>query len=89
MLIKEQMKADLFLLMHKIEEIRADFLNIFIAVSEHDWKNIHCVECKEAFTNKNVFTLDGWKETQISGYCEKCFDDLFNDNTNDNNPSND
>ena len=35
-----------------------------------------CICCKQSFTNANVFTSDGWKETQISGFCEACFDDI-------------
>lgn len=34
----------------------------------------HCLRCKDAFTGANVFTSLGWKETQISGFCESCFD---------------
>jgi hypothetical protein len=37
----------------------------------------HCVECGESFSNKNVFTDAGWKETRISQMCEVCFDKLF------------
>lgn len=36
----------------------------------------HCVDCKQEFTNKNVFSEAGWRETQITGLCEKCFDRL-------------
>lgn len=35
-----------------------------------------CVFCKEPFSDKNVFTQLGWRETQISGMCEKCFDSI-------------
>lgn len=38
---------------------------------------IGCVQCTEAFTARNVFTEAGWRETQISGMCEKCWDTLF------------
>ena len=37
----------------------------------------NCVCCNTPFSGKNVFTPSGWRETQISGMCEKCFDDLF------------
>jgi hypothetical protein len=40
----------------------------------------HCVSCNELFTKENTYTLAGWRETQISGFCEKCFDELFKDN---------
>lgn len=33
-----------------------------------------CLLCKQVFSNKNVYSAAGWKETQISGLCEKCFD---------------
>lgn len=38
-----------------------------------------CIKCNEPFTDKNVFTPAGWKEIQISGYCEKCYDEIFPD----------
>lgn len=36
-----------------------------------------CVSCKQPFTNANVRTSAGWKETQISGMCETCWDVTF------------
>lgn len=36
-----------------------------------------CVDCQRPFTQANVFTTLGWRETQISGMCEACFDELF------------
>jgi hypothetical protein len=36
-----------------------------------------CVECGQPFTSANVYTPEGWKETKISGMCEKCFDRAF------------
>lgn len=39
----------------------------------------HCHYCHEDFYPSNVFTPNGWKETQISGSCEKCWDALFSD----------
>ena len=38
-----------------------------------------CCSCNQAFSSHNVFTKLGWRETQISGMCEKCWDDLFKD----------
>lgn len=38
-----------------------------------------CVSCKETFSAANTSSPLGWKETQISGFCEKCFDNLFNE----------
>lgn len=40
----------------------------------------HCVECKEAFSQKNTRTPAGRSETQISGLCENCWDAVFADN---------
>lgn len=36
-----------------------------------------CIICQKPFSGHNVKTRQGWRETQISGYCETCFDDLF------------
>ena len=36
-----------------------------------------CLNCGQPFSNKNVFTEAGWRETKISGFCESCFDKLF------------
>lgn len=36
-----------------------------------------CIHCKQPFTHDNIFSADGWAETQISGCCEKCFDEMF------------
>lgn len=37
----------------------------------------YCQMCGSGFTNKSVFTSLGWRETQISGWCEECFDALL------------
>jgi len=39
----------------------------------------HCIKCKQPFTDANVFTAAGWRETKISGVCEKCFDTMWPD----------
>lgn len=36
-----------------------------------------CVFCGLPFTDENVFTEAGWRETRISQICEKCFDEMF------------
>ena len=36
-----------------------------------------CITCNNPFTGSNIQTSQGWKETQISGICETCFDDMF------------
>ena len=38
-----------------------------------------CVSCCEPFDEENTKTPLGWVETQISGMCESCFDQLFAD----------
>lgn len=38
---------------------------------------MHCIQCKAAFTDANTHSAAGWKETQISGFCEDCFDNIF------------
>lgn len=35
-----------------------------------------CIFCKQPFSKENVYSHLGAKETQISGSCEKCFDDI-------------
>lgn len=39
----------------------------------------HCIQCKAPFSELNVFTREGARETNISGMCEICFDALFED----------
>lgn len=38
-----------------------------------------CMQCKNHFSAANTTTPAGWRETQISGVCEACFDNLFKD----------
>lgn len=33
-----------------------------------------CLACSADFSDMNTRTPEGWIETQISGYCEDCFD---------------
>ena len=40
-----------------------------------------CRECKQPFSPANVQTRLGWAETQISGWCENCFDAMFSEDT--------
>lgn len=48
-----------------------------------DAKEGHCLRCKQPFSDKNVHTEAGWKETKLSGYCEDCFDEMFDDDEED------
>jgi hypothetical protein len=38
---------------------------------------LSCSDCGAGFSALNVHSAAGWKETQISGMCEDCFDALF------------
>ena len=40
--------------------------------------HLACVECKAPFTSLNTKTPAGWRDTQIVGMCETCYDNLFN-----------
>jgi hypothetical protein len=37
----------------------------------------HCQICREGFNPGNVGSSLSWRETQISGICEVCWDKLF------------
>jgi len=36
-----------------------------------------CCKCKQPFSDANVFTPAGWRETKASGLCEACWDAEF------------
>jgi hypothetical protein len=38
-----------------------------------------CINCKEVFSKENTRTPQGWRETQISGFCEDCYDEIFSE----------
>lgn len=57
----------------KLPETYEEFKNLAIKHYED------CEHCKKPFNNESVFTSLGWRETQISGYCEKCYDDACED----------
>lgn len=40
-------------------------------------RHTHCRECKQLFTTANVKSIMAWRETQISGLCETCWDKVF------------
>lgn len=40
--------------------------------------NVKCIRCHQDAI-KNARSYEGIKEVTISGYCEKCFDELFDD----------
>jgi hypothetical protein len=37
----------------------------------------HCVSCKAPFSEINVHTAAGWRETKLSKLCEDCWDKEF------------
>lgn len=39
----------------------------------------HCFGCRREFKESNTASAEGWRETQISGMCEPCYDELFKD----------
>ena len=47
----------------------------------HNAKTQHqyCVECQQGFNRFNTYSAPGWRDTQIIGMCEVCFDSLFAD----------
>jgi hypothetical protein len=36
----------------------------------------HCLRCGDQFSPANTFSEAGWRETEISGFCEACFDEV-------------
>lgn len=38
-----------------------------------------CISCGAEFSPENVRSSAAWRETQISGMCENCWDELFED----------
>ena len=41
--------------------------------------HLRCFICEQPIGPANVRTEAGWRETQISGTCEDCFDKLMHD----------
>lgn len=55
-----------------------DFKNALKAqIAGPGHKEDTCIVCHQPFTDKNVHSVAGWKEAQISGFCEDCFDDIM------------
>ena len=52
---------------------------IEFATNFMDMKFVSCLHFGEQFSPANVHTRMGWRESQISGWCENCFDDVFKD----------
>ncbi len=44
-------------------------------------KFTHCEDCKLPLSNRQAaYSTAGWRETQISGLCEPCFDCTLKEN---------
>lgn len=56
---------------HQLPESQLDFEQIKYPPYET------CLDCHKPFSDKNVQTPLGWRETQISGICESCFASIF------------
>jgi len=40
-------------------------------------KHTECLVCRQTFSNANTSSKLGWADTQIVGYCESCYDKIF------------
>lgn len=63
------------------ERIRKMLDDLGFVRAADDIANV-CKNCGEAFSNDNVMTDAGWIETQVSGLCEICFDDITDEEYN-------
>lgn len=64
-----------------------DSLEDFLALaSQNRLRYLRCVDCNAPFSLANVHSPAGWRETQISGMCETCFDALFADDETPSHP---
>lgn len=59
---------------HLLPENEADYQRLKAAGG---LKFPQCLKCGEEFSSENTSTRQGWAETQISGFCESCFDSIF------------
>ena len=41
-----------------------------------------CIQCRAPFTTENTHSAPGWRDTQIIGMCEDCYDGLFEESVN-------
>jgi len=57
-----------------LPDSEADFEQLRIA---REAPFLSCYLCAKPFSALTVKTPEGWRETQISGMCEVCYDDLF------------
>jgi hypothetical protein len=59
-----------------LEQFKKDMARLAFGAAPADVPGC-CIQCREPFSDKNVFTDAGRRETKISGLCEKCWDELF------------
>ena len=59
-----------------LPESPADFTLLLEAGIAH---SIKCLRCNQPFSPDNTKTAAGWRDTQISGVCEQCFDTICKD----------
>ena len=57
---------------HPLPESEQDFALLY---GQQCLQFYHCANCKGAFPGR-VTSVHGWRETQLSGYCETCYDEL-------------
>ena len=62
---------------HLLPESEQDAKLLF---SQKLHRHAHCAQCHQPLDSPTAaHTPLGWAETQISGICEPCFDEIFND----------
>jgi hypothetical protein len=51
----------------------------FLALRErhHPALLVVCKECGDPFSSANTHSPEGWRDTQIIGWCEACYDRLL------------
>jgi hypothetical protein len=74
-----------------LPESAQDFQSILLNGTQEnrDQLLLQCADCGQPFSNSNMHTAAGWRESQISGICEDCFDDLFGDDPDPHGTAND
>lgn len=57
-----------------LPESEAEFKGLIEKVGS--LKFFHCIGCNALFSHLNTRSPAAWRETQISGYCGDCFDEI-------------
>ena len=57
-----------------LPEDAEDFDTLVASLAE---THLNCRSCRTLFSAANTHSVRGWRETQISGMCEDCYDKLF------------